>query len=150
MSAPAYSYRTDPDVPKFDDQTPIAFMDGDCTLCTFGARMIDILDKSGDIRICPVQTPLGQAVLTHYNIKQDDPETWLVLDQGQTYQGIEAMIHVGRRSGGWGRVLIALEILPRAVRGWLYRRIARNRYSVFGRTDMCAVAGPGLRARLIK
>jgi predicted DCC family thiol-disulfide oxidoreductase YuxK len=41
-----------------------------------------------------------------------------------------------------------LRILPRGVREWLYRRIARNRYR-FGRYDMCATPDPGLRRRLM-
>jgi predicted DCC family thiol-disulfide oxidoreductase YuxK len=39
--------------------------------------------------------------------------------------------------------------LPRAVQDWLYRRMARNRYALFGRTDMCAVPDPRLRKRLM-
>jgi DCC1-like thiol-disulfide oxidoreductase len=59
-----YSYRHDPSVPEFDDSGPITFMDGDCTLCSTGARLIARLDRCREFRICPVQTPLGKAVLT--------------------------------------------------------------------------------------
>ncbi|WP_208349340.1 thiol-disulfide oxidoreductase DCC family protein [Pseudaestuariivita rosea] len=148
--AQPYSYRADPKVPDFDDSQPIAFMDSNCALCTFGARAIHFMDKSGDIRICPVQTSFGQAVLSHYGFQMDDPESWLFLEDGQAHTGFDAMIHVGLRSGGWGRLLAALKILPRPLRDWLYIRIARNRYSVFGRKDMCAVPDPGLRARLMQ
>jgi predicted DCC family thiol-disulfide oxidoreductase YuxK len=128
---------------------PIAVMDGTCALCCFGARMIDRLDQSGEIRICTVQSDLGARLLAEYGLRPDDPESWLFLDGGQAYEGFDAMVKVGRRTGGWGRLLGVLRILPPPLRRWLYARIARNRYAVFGRADMCAIPSPSLRARLI-
>lgn len=144
-----YSYLADPAVPDFDDAAPVAFMDGDCALCAFGARMIDRLDRRGDIRICPVSTPLGQAMLAHYGLRPEDPESWLYLEDGRVWRDFDAMARVGVRSGGWGRLLGFLLMIPRPVRDWLYARIARNRYALFGRTDLCALASPRLRARLM-
>jgi predicted DCC family thiol-disulfide oxidoreductase YuxK len=43
----------------------------------------------------------------------------------------------------------ALRLIPPPVGRWLYRRIARNRYAMFGRGDLCALPAPSLRARLI-
>ena len=40
-------------------------------------------------------------------------------------------------------------VLPRPVRDWLYRRIARNRYAIFGRTQMCASPDAALKQRLL-
>lgn len=145
-----FSYRDDPAVPPFDDHGPIAFMDGGCALCTTGARLIARFDRAREIRICPIQTPLGCAVLTHYGIAPGDPETWLYLEDGAAYTSIDAMIRVGSRIGGWGKALGVLRVLPRPVQDWFYRRIARNRYRLFGRTDMCAVPDPDLRARLME
>ncbi len=144
----SYSYRDDPTVPDFDDAAPVAFMDGDCALCSFGARMIDRLDPRGDIRICPVATPLGQAMLRHCGLRANDPESWLCLEDGRVWRDFDATARVGLRSGGWGRLLGLLLAIRRPVRTSLYARFARNRYAVFGRTDLCAPAGePGGRAR---
>ena len=145
-----YSYKQDPGVPEFDDGRPVVFMDGDCVLCTTGARLIARLDSKEEFRICPVQSPTGAAVLRHYGLKPDDPATWLYLVDGRAYTSMDAMIRVGVRIGGPGRLLICLRVLPRPLQDWLYRRIALNRYRLLGRTDMCAVAGPALRARLME
>lgn len=129
---------------------PIAVMDGTCAICTFGARMIHRLDRSGEIRICPIQTDLGRRILAHYGLKVDDPESWIFIEDGEASFDFEAMIRVGERSGGWGRLLTMMRVVPRSARNWLYTRLARNRYRLFGRADMCAVPDPGLRARLIQ
>lgn len=149
LASADFSYRSDPQVPAFDDRFPIALMDAECALCCFGARMIDRLDRSGEIRICPVQTVLGRALLSHYGLRVDSPETWLLLERGQVLGDFEAMIRVGERSGGWGRGLSMLRIVPRALRNRLYGWIARNRYLWFGRGDLCALPSASLRARLL-
>ena len=149
MKSVPYSYRDDPAIPAFDDTTPIAFMDGSCALCVFGARMIARLDWHGDIRICPVATPLGQAVLQHYGLSAGDPESWLYLEKGTVSRDFDAMARVGIRSGGWGEALRLLLIIPRPLRHWLYLRIARNRYRLFGRADICALPDARLIARLM-
>ena len=137
-------------VPAFDDSRPIAFMDGECALCTGGARLISRFDRRSEIRICPTQSKLGQAVLRHYGLDPTDPDSWLFLSDGKATTSMDAIIRVGERMGGPGRLAGGLRVLPRSARDWLYRRIARNRYAVLGRTDMCAVPDKALQQRLMQ
>ena len=128
---------------------PIAVMDATCALCSFGARMIHRLDRSGDIRICPIQTPRGRALLLERGLDPDDPDTWLFIENGRVWSDFDAMIRIGERSGGFGYVLSLMRVLPGPVRRWVYARIARNRYRMFGRDDMCAMPDPAFQARLM-
>ncbi|MHA3979694.1 thiol-disulfide oxidoreductase DCC family protein [Halovulum sp. GXIMD14794] len=154
MTAPipraAYSYRSDPAVPVFDDSGPVTVMDGECVLCSVGARLIARHDRKGEFRICRSQSPLGRALLEHYGMDPADPESWLLIDGGIAHTSLDAMIRAGRRVGGVGLFLQPLQIIPRGVQDWLYRRLARNRYRLFGRTDICAIPDPALRARLME
>jgi predicted DCC family thiol-disulfide oxidoreductase YuxK len=145
-----YSYREDPAVRDFDDTGPVTVMDGECALCSVGARLIARFDKAREFRICRAQTALGQALLHHYGLSPDDPESWLYIVEGRAYTSLEGMIRVGRRVGGLGLLLQPLRLLPRSVQDWLYRRLARNRYRLFGRTDMCAIPDPALQAMLLE
>ena len=129
--------------------TPLAIMDGECALCTVGARLIARFDRTGDIKICPVKSPLGREILTEHGLDPEDADTWLYLDNGRAYTSLDAVIAIGRRVGGPGWLLQVFRPLPQGAKNWLYRRIARNRYALFGRTDMCAVPDPALRERLI-
>ncbi|MEC8197151.1 MAG: DCC1-like thiol-disulfide oxidoreductase family protein [Pseudomonadota bacterium] len=145
-----YSYRDDPKVPAFDDSGPITVMDGECALCSFGARMIARFDRKAQFRICPGQTALGTALLAHYGLKPDDPESWLLIMDGRAYGSLDAIMRVGQTVGGVGHVLRVLRILPRGVQDWIYRQIARNRYAMFGKGDMCALPDEQLRKRLLQ
>ena len=144
-----FSFSADPSVPKFDEVYALAVMDGDCALCTRGARVIARLDRQDRIRICTAQSELGRALLIHHGLDPDDPESWLFIENGRAWQSMDAWIKVAETCGGIGHVLRALWVLPLPVRNWLYRRVALNRIRLFGRTDMCAVPDPKLRAKLL-
>ncbi len=124
-------------------------MDGECTLCSFGARMVHFLDKSGDIRICQIQTKMGQNLLRQNGLNAIDPESWLFIEGRAIYRDFDALIRVGERSGGLGHALRLLRIVPTGPRNSLYRWIARNRYRVFGRKQMCDIPDPALQRRMI-
>ncbi|WP_224826378.1 thiol-disulfide oxidoreductase DCC family protein [Cognatishimia sp. MH4019] len=144
-----YSFLDDPSVPDFDWRAPLAVMDGDCALCAFGARMIDRLDHAKEIRIATIETALGRALLAHYGLRATAPDSWLFIEDGVAHDGFDAMIRLGRRTGGIGHALRLLQVLPRPLRSGLYSWIARNRYRLFGRRRMCDLPSDSLRARLV-
>lgn len=147
---PAYAYRDDPAVPDFDDSSPIAFVDGSCALCSASARVIARHDRSGAVRIATVQSPLGRAMLAHFGLDPADPDTWLFLEDGQAHTALDGAIRLGRRLGPVGWLLQPFRALPRSARDWLYARLARNRYRLFGRADLCALPSENLRRRLLE
>ena len=151
MIAPeSYSYRTDPSVPEFEGGEMFAVMDAHCALCAHGARWIARQDRAQAIKIVPLQSPLGEALMRHYGLSPADPTSWLFLDHGTAHHSLDALIIVGQRLGGIWRGLAAFKVLPRPVRTWLYRLVARNRYRLFGRGDLCNLPNPEVQRRLIK
>lgn len=127
----------------------IAVMDGDCALCTRGARMIHRLDRSGTIRIAPMQGATGAALMRRHGVDPDDPSTWLLIEAGGVARDFDAVIRVGERTGGPGRVLALLRLVPAPLRARLYAWVARNRRRIMGRADICALPDPAFRARLL-
>jgi predicted DCC family thiol-disulfide oxidoreductase YuxK len=145
----AYSYRLETSIPQFDGRGPVVFMDGECALCSRTARIIARLDRRGEFRICPVQSELGRAILQHYGLDPDIPDSWIYLADGEAHTSLDAVIAAGTRLGGMARLVRIFLILPRPARDWLYRRIARNRYAIFGREQMCAIPDAALIQRLL-
>ena len=114
---PLYSYRDDPAVPRFDDRGPVAIMDGNCALCAGGARAIARFDRERVFRIGRTQSTLGAALVRHYGLEPEDPETWLYLEDGRAWSGMEAIIRIGARLGGPGRLLGVMRVFPRPATG---------------------------------
>jgi predicted DCC family thiol-disulfide oxidoreductase YuxK len=128
----------------------IAVMDGTCALCAYGAKMVHRLDKSGTIKIAPIQGETGAALMRAHGLDPLDPDSWLFIEEdGTVTRDLEALIRLGRRTGGIGWLLVWLKLFPKSARDWMYARVARNRYAMFGRAEMCEIPDEGLQARLL-
>lgn len=149
IDRPNQSYQSDGAVPPFDDSRILLVMDGECALCSGAARRIARWDKADQVRIAPVRSPLGQALLAHYGLNPDDPASWLMVEDGHAYGSLTAILRLGRRLSPAFSALAWLGWLPEAVQDWLYARLARNRYALFGRDDLCALPDEDLRRRLV-
>ena len=145
---PDRSYRDDPAVPTFVDGRWLVVMDGDCALCSATARRIARLDRDDRVRLCTAQSPLGRALLAHYDLSPDDPDSWLFLAEGRAHGSLDAVVRLFPALDRRFAPLCVLGLLPWRVQDWLYARIARNRYH-FGKTDLCAMPDPELRRRLL-
>ena len=49
-----------------------------------------------------------------------------------------------------GRWKLFLGLIPRPIRNWAYRLVARNRYRWFGKVDQCALLTEDEKARLLE
>jgi predicted DCC family thiol-disulfide oxidoreductase YuxK len=135
----SYSYRDDPSVPKFPDDKPLIVFDGVCVLCNGFARFVAKRDSANRFRFAEAQSPLGGALFRHYGLDDIDFETNLLVQDGRAYGRMEAFARIlGQLGGPWPAAKIVL-VLPGPARDWLYDRIARNRYSLFGRYEACPV-----------
>jgi predicted DCC family thiol-disulfide oxidoreductase YuxK len=147
--APPYSYRSDPAVPAFADDKALVVFDGVCVLCSGFARFILKRDRGFAFRLTTAQSPLGQALFRHYGLDTETLETNLVLIDGRACAKLDTVAAVGECLGGvWG-LLSGLRAIPRPIGDWLYDRVARNRYRLFGRHDRCMIPEPQWRERFI-
>ena len=48
------------------------------------------------------------------------------------------------------RLLYGLVVIPRPIRDWVYRLVARNRFRMFGRRDTCRLPMPEERERFLE
>ncbi len=135
---------------RFADDKALLVFDGVCVLCSGFARFILKRDANFAFRLVTAQSPLGQALFRHYGLATDDFETNLVLADGRAYAKLDTVAIAGARLGGPWRLLSLLRLIPRPIGDWLYDRVARNRYALFGRTEACMMPPPEWRDRFIE
>ncbi len=145
-----YSFRNDPSVPEFLAGEIFAVMDANCALCARAATWIARNDRGNAIRIVPIQSGVGRALLRHYGLDPYDPATWLFVDHGAAFTSLSAVARAARHMGPGWRMLSVLDRLPRSVADRLYGFVARNRYHLFGRANLCTLPDPAVRARLVQ
>jgi predicted DCC family thiol-disulfide oxidoreductase YuxK len=145
-----FSYRQDNSIPDFAAGNLITVMDARCSLCARGAAWIARNDMAQEFTIVPLQSDVGGALMKHYGLDPADPTSWLYLENGRAYSSLEAFIRVGHRLGGRWKCLCVLRILPASAQDILYRAVARNRYRLFGTTDLCSLPNADVQQRLLK
>lgn len=133
----------------FDASQPLIVFDGVCVLCSGFVRTVVRLDRKNRFRFATAQSPFGEALFHKYGLRTDSYETNLVLIGGAPFIRLDGFIAVMAELGWPWRAAKILLLLPRPLRNWLYERIARNRYAIFGRKDKCEIPSPAMRARMV-
>lgn len=144
-----FSYRADASVPAFPDDHPLIVFDGVCVLCSGFVKFVLRHDSQEKFLFATAQGPLGQALFRHYGLHTADFETNLVIIDGMAYGKLASFAAVmGTLSWPWS-LLRAVRVFPRAMADWLYDRVARNRYRLFGKTESCMLPPPNWRERFL-
>lgn len=144
-----FSYLRDSALPELRVGSVLTVMDAHCSLCARGAAWIARNDTAVEFTIIPLQSPVGVALMRHYGLDPADPLSWLYLEDGRAYSSLDALVRVGWRLGGIWKGLIVLRALPHRLQDVLYRVVARNRYRLFGTTDLCSLPDPEVQKRLL-
>jgi predicted DCC family thiol-disulfide oxidoreductase YuxK len=138
-----------PSETPLDAGHPLLVFDGVCVLCSGFVLMVVRLDRQGRFRFATAQSPFGEALFRQHGLRTDSYETNLVLIDGVAFTQLDSFVVVMSELGWPWRAAKVLLLLPRPLRDWLYNRIAKNRYVLFGRKDSCEVPSAELRARPI-
>lgn len=126
----------------------IILYDGICVLCSGWVRFVVRRDAARRFRFTPIQSPYGRALAEALGIDPDNPDTNAVILGGQALRRSDAALAVVAALPGWAWIR-ALRLVPRPIRDLLYTLIARSRYRIFGRHDICDLGGPSLADRMI-
>lgn len=148
MTTP-YSYRADPAVPAFADDKPVIVFDGQCVFCSAWARFVLAVDRKGRYRLLPAQSELGQALYRHLGLDPTHYQTNILIEDGVAYFKADGSIRMAMGLGFPWSLAVVFRVLPRRWREALYDLVARNRYRLFGRSDVCTAPKPEYRDRFL-
>ncbi len=123
--------------------------DGVCNLCNASVNFVIDRDEEAYFRFGALQSHEGRRLLDVHAYPEDYIDSILLIENGVVFRESDAALLILRRLTGAWPLLYHLRRLPRVVRDGVYRWIARNRYSWFGRRDECRIPTPELRARFL-
>jgi predicted DCC family thiol-disulfide oxidoreductase YuxK len=126
------------------------FYDGSCALCHWAVRFVVSRDVRGDaFRFAPLASDaFGKA--TAAAGRADFPDSLVVETRdGRYLTKSAAVVHVMRRLPfPWPALAALARVVPPFLLDWVYDRVARSRYRLFGRTEnACPVVPAELRSR---
>lgn len=136
-------------MPKFDGQDPLVVFDGVCHFCSRSMRIVFNHEKDVPIYFTPTQSDLGRALLVKNGLNPDDPSSFLFIYAGQTWASSSAVFALAKLLKGWPGLVRVFWLIPRPLTNWVYKVFARNRYNWFGKSDVCIIPTPKMKARLM-
>jgi predicted DCC family thiol-disulfide oxidoreductase YuxK len=150
MPSSTYSYRTDPDVPKFDDTHALIIFDGLCVLCSTGVQWMLKRDPQGASRFAAIQQPVPQAIYRHFGLDARVFDTFMVLADGVPYTKWAGVLAAARAlPAPWRWLGTAGRIVPDFLGDPVYDWVQRNRLRWFGSRAVCLMPEAAQKARFL-
>jgi predicted DCC family thiol-disulfide oxidoreductase YuxK len=134
---------------------PILLYDGVCGLCNRFVQFVLHRDHSGIFRFASLQSPLAAGVLERHGQLPEVLDTvYAVVDcdtpQERLLTRSDAIVFVLAQLGALWRVASTLiKLVPRPLRDFVYNTVARCRYRIFGRSEICILPAPKSRDRFL-
>ena len=128
------------DKPKVDNglsQRPTIVFDAMCVLCSANAQFVLNNDRRGQFLLASMQGEVGSGLYRKFGIDPVAPDTIVVVTGEQTLRNSDAALSIYDGLGWPWRLLTLFRSIPRALRDPIYLLIARNRYRVFGKREVC-------------
>lgn len=120
-----------------DDDRPIILFDAMCVLCSANAQFVLRHDKQRLFRLASMQGDVGAALYRRFGIDPFDPESIIIVSGDTISRDSDAVFAIYQGLGWPWRLFGIFKIVPRPIRDSVYRWVARNRYRIFGRREIC-------------
>lgn len=124
--------------------------DGVCNLCNSALQFMLRVEKHDKLQFCTLQSDAAITLLEHLNAPRELSTVVYVFD-GHIYTHSTAISLLLRHHAKpiYGFLGLMLAVIPRPIRDFGYRVVARNRYKWFGHKETCLMPTPALKARFI-
>ena len=128
----------------------IVVFDGECAFCDRSVKWIIGHDRAGRFRFAARQSAVGQRLLAEHGLPPEGVESLILVEGGMFSTHSTAVLRI---AGGlplpWKLAGVFLAV-PRGVRDFFYRGVAKRRYRIAGKLEACAVPTPEQRARILE
>ena len=127
----------------------IVFFDGVCVLCNASVDFLIRKDKKGILKYASLQSDLARKALSEDIFLKAGLDTVIFLSDGKITDQSTAILKIlGHLPFPWSLAVIFLPV-PKFIRNFVYRIIARNRYKWFGKRETCRMPDETTKDRIL-
>lgn len=127
----------------------IIVFDGVCHLCSGWVRFLLVRDRAQQYQFAAMQGEAGRRLLAAHGLDINNPVSFLLFDGVKGYTDSDAIIRVLTSLGGLWSVMNIFRLIPAPIRNLFYRWVARRRYSLFGKRDICFTPSSEFSSRFL-
>lgn len=125
----------------------IVFYDGVCHFCNASVRFIIARDSQSRFFFSPIQSDYAEGAIGCE--LTENLNTVVLLKAGETFCQSDAVLEIAKDLDGYWYLLNVFKIFPKPIRDYLYKLFARNRYRMFGRSEVCQTPSQEVKARFL-
>lgn len=118
----------------------IVYYDGVCGLCDGFVELLVKLDKNKKLKFSSLQGKSGKILLNKLKLDLEEFDTVLFKVNDQVYTKSTAVFKIINSIGGIIKLFLVFNLLPRRFNDWIYSKIAKNRFKIFGKLDKCDIS----------
>jgi predicted DCC family thiol-disulfide oxidoreductase YuxK len=127
----------------------IVVFDAQCLLCNGSVQFLLRHDRRAKFEFASIQGTAGAALLDKSGLTPDSLETFLLIDGEQSWQQSAAIFQIFHELGWPWRLAWIGWLVPAPLRDAAYRWLARHRYRIFGRSEVCLMPSPPHASRFL-
>ena len=117
------------------DSTNIVFFDGYCGLCNGFINMLIKINSKKKLLFSPLQGETAKKI-QGLTLCED---SIVFYSKRRCFLRSNAVLEILFSLGGFWRFVLIFKIIPRFIRDFVYRVVAKNRYHWFGKTTSCRI-----------
>ena len=131
------------------DSPAIILFDGECAFCNNSVRWIIKHDPAGHVHFAARQSPVGQRLLAEYGLPPEGVESLILIDRGEVSTHSTAVLRIASQMPFPWKMAGVFLTVPRPLRDFFYRAVAKRRYRIAGKMETCSVPTPEQRGRIL-
>jgi predicted DCC family thiol-disulfide oxidoreductase YuxK len=134
---------------------PILLYDGVCGLCNRFVQFILRRDRNAVFRFASLQSVFAAAILARHGASASALDTVYAVvnhelpDEYLLSRSDAAIFVLKQLPGMWQPLAFVMRLVPKFLLDAAYNVVARNRYRLFGRFEVCAVPSEQDRSRFL-
>lgn len=127
----------------------IILFDGVCNLCNASVQFVLKHDKNHHFVFAALQSDVARDILLHYPEKITEKDSILLIQEHKIYSESTAALLIAKRFTGFWKIFQVFWIVPKSIRDYAYKFIAKHRYRWFGKKEQCMIPRKGLENRFL-
>ena len=117
----------------------IILFDGVCNFCNFWVNFIIDRDKRDVFRFAPLQSDYAKKELEKFKMDNLKLESVILIEDERMYSKSTAALMIAKVLSGPVKILFPLIVFPKFLRDFFYDLVARYRYKIFGKREICRI-----------
>ena len=134
---------------KAQEQETVLLYDGLCCLCNRTVHFLLKIDHLAVLQFAALQSTTAKSLLGQVDRSRPLPDGVVLIHNGKIYTESSAALKSLQLIGGIWKLIAMLRFIPNFIRNPIYRIVARNRYTWFGKFESCPLPKPEWKNRFI-